>query len=391
MSFQLPSLLPGGMRQGVAPMVGRRLSWTLTAYIAKTFMGWFGIMAFCVCGVILLASGLDSLNNFAGRVELSLTTALYFSLLKLPFIFQETLPFLILFASIGTFWRLVRSHELVSMRAAGVSVWQFLTPVIGCALGVGIAATTVLNPIAAQSYGVFQDMERRLLDKQESAMQLSGSGLWIRQKDMSNEAPAAQYVLHAQTVEPSRAYAENFIAFRYDEAGMFVERFDADSATLRDGAWRLRSIWVNGPDKAPRFLEEFAIPSDLDFDQIEESFAQAETVSFWNLRDFIAALERAGFSAIEHRLQFHKLLSLPLLLAAMAMLAATTSLRPHRSGRVGLLLLLGILVGFLVFILSNVIFALGLSGKIPIVLAAWTPAGVTMMFGAALLLHYEDG
>ena len=75
----------------------------------------------------------------------------------------------------------------------------------------------------------------------------------------------------------------------------------------------------------------------------------------------------------------------------VALLAATTSLRPHRRGRVGLLLLTGIVTGFLVFIFSNVIFALGLSGKIPIVLAAWAPAGVTLMFGAALLLHLEDG
>jgi lipopolysaccharide export system permease protein len=29
--------------------------------------------------------------------------------------------------------------------------------------------------------------------------------------------------------------------------------------------------------------------------------------------------------------------------------------------------------------------------KIPIVLAAWTPAGVTLMLGIATLLHLEDG
>jgi lipopolysaccharide export system permease protein len=37
------------------------------------------------------------------------------------------------------------------------------------------------------------------------------------------------------------------------------------------------------------------------------------------------------------------------------------------------------------------VFAIGLSGTIPVVLAAWTPAGVSLMLGVAMLLHLEDG
>jgi lipopolysaccharide export system permease protein len=37
------------------------------------------------------------------------------------------------------------------------------------------------------------------------------------------------------------------------------------------------------------------------------------------------------------------------------------------------------------------VFALGLSATIPVILAAWTPAGVSSMLGAAMLLHLEDG
>ena len=46
---------------------------------------------------------------------------------------------------------------------------------------------------------------------------------------------------------------------------------------------------------------------------------------------------------------------------------------------------------FLLFFLSDIIFALGLSATIPVALAAWTPAGVAMLMGLALLLHLEDG
>ncbi|WP_455372637.1 LPS export ABC transporter permease LptG [Limibacillus halophilus] len=383
--------VPAGGKTLSVRIGGRRISATLAGYIARTFMIWFGIMAFSVSSIIVLASGLDTLNNLAGRVEVSFFSSVYFAFLKLPFLFQETLPFLALFASLGTFWRLVRSHELVTMRAVGVSVWQFLTPVIGCALLIGVVGTAVLNPIAAETYKLFKDQERQLLRQQESAMQVSSSGLWIRQPDLTKDSEEALYIIHAQNADPRQSNIQNVIIFRYDEEARFVERFDAESAVLKDGAWTLKDVWISGPGKRAEKSASVAIPSDLDFGKIEESFAAAETVSFWGLPAFIKVLERAGFSATEHRLQFHKLLSLPLLLAAMCLLAATTSLRPHRRGRVGLLLLTGMITGFVVYIFSNVIFALGLSGKIPIVLAAWTPAGVTVMFGAALLLHLEDG
>jgi lipopolysaccharide export system permease protein len=45
----------------------------------------------------------------------------------------------------------------------------------------------------------------------------------------------------------------------------------------------------------------------------------------------------------------------------------------------------------LLYFVSNFVFALGLSGKVPVVLAAWTPASVSLMFGVSLLLHLEDG
>jgi len=59
------------------------------------------------------------------------------------------MPFAILFGTMLAFWRLTRSNELVVARAAGVSVWGFLTPALAVALLIGVVAVTLLNPIAS--------------------------------------------------------------------------------------------------------------------------------------------------------------------------------------------------------------------------------------------------
>ena len=40
---------------------------------------------------------------------------------------------------------------------------------------------------------------------------------------------------------------------------------------------------------------------------------------------------------------------------------------------------------------GDLVAALGLSGSIPVVLAAWVPVAISIMTGMALMLHLEDG
>ena len=79
------------------------------------------------------------------------------------------------------------------------------------------------------------------------------------------------------------------------------------------------------------------------------------------------------------------------LLIAMVLIAATFSLRLTRRGGTMLWASSGLFFGFLLYFLSDLVFALGLSARIPEVLAAWAPATVTMLLGLTSLLHLEDG
>jgi len=74
-----------------------------------------------------------------------------------------------------------------------------------------------------------------------------------------------------------------------------------------------------------------------------------------------------------------------------ARVAATFSLRLQRRGGASMMIVSGVVTGFLLYFLSDIVFALGVSARLPVLLAAWTPTGVSMIFGASMLLHLEDG
>jgi lipopolysaccharide export system permease protein len=134
-----------------------------------------------------------------------------------------------------------------------------------------------------------------------------------------------------------------------------------------------------------------SVDTNLTPRKMQDSFASPETMSFWELPGFIGLLENSGFSAQRHRLYFNALLARPFLFGAMVLLAASFSLRMQRRGGTTLMIAAGVASGFILYFLSDVVFALGLSSTIPIALAAWTPTGVSWLLGASLLLHLEDG
>ena len=170
-----------------------------------------------------------------------------------------------------------------------------------------------------------------------------------------------------------------------------VGRIDAEKSRLENGYWDLTNAWLTGPDKPPRFLSHYQMKTNLSMQDVQDSFASPETMSFWDLPSFIKVLENAGFSAINHRLYWNALLASPILQCAMVLVAATFTLRLTRRGGTALLIMGGVFVGFLLYFLSDIVHALGLSSSVPVVLAAWAPAGVALLLGLAMLLHLEDG
>ena len=67
----------------------------------------------------------------------------------MPFITERVMPFSVLVGAMFCYLNLSRRLELVVARAAGVSAWQFISPAMVVAVLIGIALTTIYNPISA--------------------------------------------------------------------------------------------------------------------------------------------------------------------------------------------------------------------------------------------------
>src|SRR5262249_23433814 len=177
----------------------------------------------------------------------------------------------------------------------------------------------------------------------------------------------------------------------FDAAGRFRERIEAKTAELDAGYWRLKDVVVYAIGVPPRPHGTYQLTTTLTPEQVRESFATPETVSFWNLRQYIEMAEQAGLTAAGYRLQYQLLLARPFLLAAMVILACSVSLRFFRFGGVTKMILSGVIAGFLLYVMSKVTEDVSKADLMHPAVAAWLPVLAGGLTGFVALLYLEDG
>jgi lipopolysaccharide export system permease protein len=366
---------------------------TLFGYIARRFSMWFGGVFALFIALIFVGDFVELTRRAEARADVGAGVLAEMSALKLPYEAQQVMPFAVLGGSILALFFMTRSRELIVARAAGISVWQFLTPAIVIAFLVGVIGVTLFNPLASVAQTEYKLLENTILKNQVDSLTLNASGLWLRQSDVEG-TQAVIHALHRSApagADPSEMRLGGVTMYFFRDNDRLVRRIDAESARLTGGRWYVHNgtEWRPDRDKVP--FDDMIVPTNLTEQKIEESFASPETMSFWKLPDFISVLEQSGFSARKHRLYFDSLLAKPLMLCAMVLIAAIFSLRMQRRGGTTGLMIGGICAGFLVYFMSDLVFALGAAATIPVALAAWTPAVISSLLGTFVLLHLEDG
>ncbi len=357
----------------------------ISQYIIRQFMMSFFAVMLALGAVILLFDVIEVMKKEA-LSSFGFGNILTLGLLKLPNMILTILPFIVLIASIIVFRRLTKSHELVIIRAAGQSAWQFITPLLVTSLIIGFFSVAVFNPFSAAMLGKYQ----RLDDARKGTPRISRSqGLWLRE-----HRDGKMYVLHSQGIlqEKYELNLKNISILIFSDQNVFLKRIDAVKAVLNKGFFELSDAKTYENGKTIEKQELLKIPTELTLGKIQENFASPETISFWDLPEIISFFENSGFSAHSHRLHLHSLLASPFLLMTMILISAAFTVDPNqRRGGGALKISSAIISGFLLYFMTRITYALGFSTALPVAFATWSPILIFAFISISVLLHQEDG
>jgi lipopolysaccharide export system permease protein len=360
----------------IAGTLGRYMALRFAKTVLATFAGVFTL--------IFTIDLVETLRRTGDSPRATGVTMTLLSLFHTPVIAEQVLPFAVLFGAMIAFLNLSRRLELVVARAAGVSVWQFLTPPILVVLFIGVVSVAAYNPLSAALKQRADQIEAKIFG--QGGGSTSAAGLWVRQRSIDGQA-----IIRAEKATDGGGTLSSVTVFEFDQDGRFQDRIDAAEAHLHRGYWSLTDAKVVTPGIETQEVGLYLLATNLTPREVSQSFTAPETVPFWSLPALAEQTERAGLDAAGYRLHYQELLARPLMLAAMVLVAASFSLRFFRMGGVGLRVSGGVASGFVLYVATKLIGDLGGAGFISTTVAGWSPAIVGCLCGVLALLHQEDG
>ncbi|XBQ16017.1 MAG: LptF/LptG family permease [Oceanicaulis sp.] len=355
----------------------------------QSLIGVLGAAA-VILAVIVLVDFVETSRDIATRAEISPFQALELTLLKSPLLVQETLPFIVLFGVLFTFFRLSRRSELIVMRASGVSAWRILAPAALLAIALGVFSAGALNPLGATANARFEALRDELMQGRTGAPRGEAGEIWLRET-----RPQGFVIITAASVDAdaARLMAPIFREYVRNETGAprLERRVSADSATLRGGFWVMENAVEVEPGGRTEALGEVAEPTDTRRQALFERVRTPGATSFWALPGVIASAQAAGLSSRPYELRLHGLMAQPLMLLAAGLLAVAATFRMHRQGGAAAFAAIGALAGFVLYFVQELLLGLGASGALDPVTAAWSAPALFALSGLLFVSATEDG
>jgi lipopolysaccharide export system permease protein len=352
------------------------MSGLLVRLIAKHFLIWVAIVTTAITALAAVGGLVENIK-LVNKLGATTDYALLLTGLGLPNTFVDLAAFIFLFAAVMAYIRLNESQALAVMRAAGLSVWQFAAPSLIVTIVLSAILVLIIDPLASKSR-TYADQIVAGLKGQEQSLDLLSTGIWVRQS-----SPNGYYIIHGRSVlDTNTMRLSGVTIYHYNSAGEMTDRSYATEAKIENGIWALT---LNAGK-----VQLIASEDSVDAEEIRERLIDARTVPIWRLPGHIESGRAAGLDMTLHELRLHRLLSTPVFLALMVLIAIVFSTPRGRivslAGSIGL----AILAGFVANIASQIVAKIAQLAYLPSGIAAWVPSAILLLLTISLLLDREE-
>jgi len=348
---------------------------TLRRYLTLQLVGGW-VMVFAVLAALFgLLSMINELERIGGYYTLA--DAAFYVGLSLPQQLLELVPVSVLLGTLLVLSSLEKSSELTIISAAGVRLGSLLNTLTVPTLLLMALLWAAPQYVTAPLHRI-AEMDRITI--RGSVNELPGRAVWSRD--------GSRYV-HLGRMHEEYVPGDIDI-YEFNPDGQLTRAIRAHHAEVgEDRRWVLKGVrakLLENGQLVTRELPELVVEGLWSRQELPTLSLSAASMTPRALYDYSHYLQRTGQRWQPHALAFWKMVTLPLVAAAMILLATPLGARlgASRDSSVGMRLGLGALIGIFFYLGSQIIFALGLIFNLEPWLTSLIP--IALVLAAAILL-----
>ena len=333
-------------------------------YILKRYITTFLmlILLFIPIGVIIdLSEKIDNMVESEAPVDEVIEYYFYFTIYFANLLF----PILLFLSIIWFTSKLANNTEIVAFLSSGVSFYRFLRPYLfGAAIVCLIAISFSMYIVPKANVGFFE-FKYAYLESDEATENTRDSYRQINENE----------VIYATNFKSRDSTARNF-TLEHFKGNELVFKIKADRLeVVGDSIYRLsnykkRIILSEEDSLISTVTKDTLLP--FEFGELTPKIYEAETLSYFELVDFIEDQRRRGSPELNrYVIALHKRWSTPISAFVLTFIAVAVSSIKRRGG-IGLSLMIGIAIAFSYIFIDKVLASVAVESNFSPIIAVWT-------------------
>lgn len=346
----------------------------INRYLFQTILSSVLMVLLVICALDLLSKfidELDSVNDSYTFIEVMVYVGL-----NIPMSIYSYLPFAALVGGLIGLGGLASTSELISMRAAGVSLLRITISVIKPILILVVLAILLAEYVVPTAEQYAENRRSLKLDGVKSALS-SRSGLWSREGDE---------FMHFNRVQ-ANGQLFGVTRYRFDENNKLLSTSFAESALYVNGAWQEENVvetTINdtGIEKERYLTRPWNI--QLSPALLTILVQDADNLSISKLYYYINYLKAQSIDSGQYQLSFWNKILQPLAMISLVLIAVSFIFGPLREVTMGYRIFSGVAIGIIFQLTQKLLGPVSLVYGFSPLIAVLIP--IVLCFGLGLFL-----
>jgi len=354
----------------------------LTRYLAVRFLTAFLMLFIGVSVAFQALSLLSESGDILAGEGASFHSLIRYTYLNWPQLATQLPPFIALLAALMTFATLNQRSEIIVMKSVGVSPFAIVRPLV-LAAGVIAVCHFAFNEFVVvpttKRLTQWQDADYSMVQK---TMPSVSTDTW---------ASEGGNLIRVRSVTRNGTILDDVTYFEKNKQDIMETVVTADFAAYVDGKWTLFDLTTfHISNHQLTRQSEAPWPITLPPERFLALSLQRDTVSFFNLAETARQLQAEGQSIAQLMSWLNQKLANPISSMIMPLLGALAAFGVFRGGMLFIRIALSAAIGFMFFVVDNLLLALGQFGSLPPVLAAWGPLALFLFLGIGIIVYAEE-
>jgi len=343
---------------------------SINRYIINEYLKSLLVVIAVMLSIILLINLLDEFNFFKSKKDLKFIFFLIFTILKLPNVLINLFPFIILFAGIVFYLKIYNHNEVISLRVMGYSNIQIILIPALTSFVIGYIIVFLIVPFSSSLLKYYEEL-RSEYNETRNLVFVNETGIWILDKNEKEKN-----IIRIEKINKDFSNINQVTIYNYDAYNNFIRRIDADEGIIKNTNWQLNKvhfITANKKNNKENYLNSYNYTSNININELKNIYKNTETTSLLNINKEMLILESKGYSAIDLRIRYQKLISLPIYLLAMSILSGLMIINLGKTSNYLKYGSYGVLISIIIYFLNDLSITVAKSGIISVDFSVWIP------------------